>query len=130
MGFLRNLGTVVLLGKEYPVKFGTNQAAIYCDLQKCNLAGYHKMLASIGAQEVQGSEFRDFIYSALKDGARASKKDFDLTPEDVADLMDAVGQDEPQKFTEILQVLIPKTPEQAVPNETPAAKEGEAMKAA
>lgn len=116
MDFLRNYGTVELLGEQYHVKFGTNQTAIFCDLQKCDLKKYYSIIPNLATMELGGSELRDLLYSALKDGCRVAKKDFSLTVEEVADLLDVLIQEEPAKLAEVFAIMAPKQPGVPDPN--------------
>jgi hypothetical protein len=69
--------------KEYPVKFGLNALALFCDEVGLKLGELDK----IGAQ----SSLMDILrlaYWGMKDGARSEGKPFDLTVENIADLLD------------------------------------------
>ena len=69
--------------KEYPVKFGLNALALFCDEVGLKLGELDK----IGA----GSSLMDILrltYWGMKDGARSEGKPFDLTVENIADLFD------------------------------------------
>jgi hypothetical protein len=82
-------------GKTRPLKFGTNQTILFCQLRGCTMQDYTELFkqkksksSQLDAYDLDGSEIRDLIWSALKDGARYQREEFDFTPEDVADWMD------------------------------------------
>lgn len=74
------LPTVELSGKEYPLSFGYNALSMYE-----NLTG--KSFMQMG-QNLNIEELLAVCYVGLKDGARKSKSEFDLTIQDVGDLLD------------------------------------------
>ena len=87
------------IGKENrPVKFGINQSIIFCKLRGITISKMSDVIDNIVKNEVDGSEVRDFLYSALKDGARKEKQTFDFTPEDVGDWMEDVDLEELESF--------------------------------
>lgn len=93
MNHLRGFGKIAIAGTEYPVKFGTNQTAVFCELHNCDLKTYYGIFSgeNFSKLELGGKQVRDLIYSAMKDGARAAKQPFDLSPEDVGDMMDIMN---------------------------------------
>jgi len=54
--------TVNIGGKERSLKFGTNQTARYCEVNKCTLDEY---LTDMNFTNMRGDEIRDLIYSGL-----------------------------------------------------------------
>jgi len=86
-------------GKERKVKFGLNQSILYCELRKINITKMNEEYNSLSTGDFNGSEFRDLLWSALKDGARINKEAFEddnltvgdwleeLTSEDIVSLM-------------------------------------------
>tara|TARA_R110000744_G_scaffold226221_5_gene344617 strand:+ start:1389 stop:1706 length:318 start_codon:yes stop_codon:yes gene_type:complete len=75
---------LITVGKEvFPVKYGFNALRLFCNA------------SNIGLQELEGiaenisiDHAINLVWAGMKDGARTEKKDFDLTTEDVADLID------------------------------------------
>lgn len=96
-------------GENRPVKFGINQSILFCQLRGITINMMDATIQRIVKNEVDGSEIRDLLYSALKDGARKEKKPFEFTPEDVGDWMEDVNQDELQEFFVGLSDSMPKT---------------------
>lgn len=75
--------SVKIGGEERPVKFGFSALMNFCDL-----AGYKlNDLGRLGEDMTLGDAV-NLIWCGLKDGARAEKKKFTLTSEDVADFLD------------------------------------------
>lgn len=106
MNHLRGYGKITVAGDVLPVKFGTNQTAIFCELHNCNLKAYYDIFSgeNFTKLELGGKQVRDLIYSALKDGARVDKKPFDLTPEDVGDIMDLMNT-QPELYHELFAIM-------------------------
>lgn len=104
MNSFRGFTTINLGGRVRPVKFGTNQTILFCQLRSCNLKDYTEMFKkeNLDSYNLDGSEVRDLVWSALKDGARFKGEEFEHTPEDVADWLDeAVDKDVKQMFLSI-----------------------------
>lgn len=80
-------------GKKRPVKFGVNQTAIFCKLRGISAGEYFSFLKDkfVGAKG-DGSELRDLLWSALKDGARFKGLEFEVEPEQIGDWMDGKTQ--------------------------------------
>jgi hypothetical protein len=75
--------SVKIGGEERPVKFGFSALMNFCDI-----AGYKlNDLGRLGEDMTLGDAV-NLIWCGLKDGARAEKKEFTLTSEDVADFLD------------------------------------------
>lgn len=69
--------------KEYPVYFGFNALRIYCDKAGKTLQDLDKI-----GQNMDLNDAVCLIWSGLKDGARKSKLEFDLSVDDLADEFD------------------------------------------
>ena len=75
--------SVKIGGEDRPVKFGFSALMNFCDI-----AGYKlNDLGRLGEDTTLGDAV-NLIWCGLKDGARAEKKEFTLTSEDVADFLD------------------------------------------
>lgn len=92
--------TMNIGGEERPLKFGVQQSINYSQLRNQSVSKQYDDLLNIGTDD--GSIVRDLIWSALKDGARKEKLEFDYEPEDIADWMDELTADEVTKFVEAL----------------------------
>tara|TARA_R110002153_G_scaffold2162_5_gene10592 strand:- start:198 stop:536 length:339 start_codon:yes stop_codon:yes gene_type:complete len=83
--------TVTITEKKYPLYFGFNALRIYCTKAGKSL----KELDQIG-QNMDLNDAVCLIWSGLKDGARKTKKDFNLSVDDLSDEfdsdMDAIGR--------------------------------------
>ena len=90
MNKLRGYTEVVIGGKKRPVKFGMNQTIIFNQYRGIMLKDYAELFTvdKLKAMEIDGSEMRDLLWSALADGARYKKQKFDATPETVGDWVD------------------------------------------
>jgi hypothetical protein len=90
-----SITTITLGGKTRPVKFGTNQGILFCQLRRCTTKEYIELFSLKSKNlEISISEIRDLLWSALKDGARYAKEEFNVTPEDVADWIDEANLEE------------------------------------
>lgn len=67
----------------YPVKYGFNALRLFCNASGMELQDLETLGSSMKIDHAI-----NLVWAGMKDGARAEKKDFDLTPEDIADLMD------------------------------------------
>jgi hypothetical protein len=90
------IGTTIIKigGMDRPVKFGTNQTAIYCDLRGKTLAEYQHELTDLSNVGV----IRDLIYSALFAGCKADKIDIDFDNFDVGEWIDELKPDDMAKI--------------------------------
>jgi len=75
-------------GRLRPLKFGTNQADIFCRLRKIELAEYLELYKGLKAGKVDIAFTRDTVYSALAEGARWAKQEVDFDHYDVGDWLD------------------------------------------
>jgi len=69
--------------KAYPVKYGFNALRLFCNESGIELQELEKIGQSISIDHAI-----NLVWAGMKDGARVEKQAFDLTPEDVADLLD------------------------------------------
>lgn len=69
--------------KTYPVKYGFNALRMFCNASGIEL----QELEQIGSS-MKIDHAINLVWAGMKDGARIEKQEFNLTPEDVADLMD------------------------------------------
>lgn len=117
MNTLRGTGQLEMGGALRPFHVGTNQTAIFCELQKIDLQDYNDLLVSIvrnqalkaraqeagepftpeGRKEMTPSEHRDFLYSALAAGAQNERLAVDFTSNDVGNWLDEADQKEATK---------------------------------
>jgi len=74
---------VILNGKDYPIRFGMNALRIYCKRTNTSLQDLDKL-----GQDISLDDACQLIIAGLQDGARVAGKDFDLTIEDIADILD------------------------------------------
>jgi len=74
---------VILNGKDYPIRFGMNALRIYCKRTNRSLQDLDKLGVDMSLDDAC-----QLILAGLGDGARVAGKDFDLTIEDVADILD------------------------------------------
>jgi hypothetical protein len=93
---LTGLNYIEIGGEKRPIKFGTNQTAIYCQTRGCTLSQYLKEMNfdRIVKNEIDGSEIRDLIYSALVAGCYSAKLPDAFTKTDVGDWIDDMDQAE------------------------------------
>lgn len=102
-------------GEERAVKFGMNQSILYCELREISINQMGEELTSIGVSGGDGSAMRDFIWSALKDGARRDKKKFPYTNYDVGDWMEDLETGQIEGFINELIDSMPKGKEDDKP---------------
>lgn len=69
--------------KTYPVKYGFNALRMFCNESGIELQDLEQIASSMKIDHAI-----NLVWAGMKDGARIEKQDFDLTPEDIADLMD------------------------------------------
>ncbi len=74
---------VILDGKDYPIRFGMNALRIYCKQTNRSLQDLDKLGHNMGLDDAC-----HLILAGLQDGARVAGKDFDLTIEEIADILD------------------------------------------
>jgi len=91
--------------KDRKLKFGMNQSILYCEIRDISLTQMNKELTKI--TDGTGSELRDLIWSALKDGARVSKEKFEYSNFDVGDWLEELDSKE---IESALNMLIESMP--------------------
>ena len=74
---------VVINGKEYPVKYGFAALRKFSDVTGTTLQELDKLAVNMTMTQAIA-----LVYAGLADGHRATKQDFNLDLDDVADLMD------------------------------------------
>jgi len=79
---------VKLGGEEYPVKFGFNAVRLYCDDTGIKLGAITDVFGPDGTL----TNLIKLAWYGLRDGSRSGKKPFELTIDDVSDLMDEQGK--------------------------------------
>lgn len=85
-------------GKDRPVKFGLNQTIEYCKLRGISITQMNDDSLRMQSGSGDGSEIRDLIWSALKDGARFGKVDFEATAYDVGDWLEDLKDGAMEQF--------------------------------
>lgn len=70
-------------GKEYPVKYGFNALRLFSNQTGISLDQLSQLQDSMSIDYAIA-----LIWAGLKDGARVEKIEFDMTMDDVADLLD------------------------------------------
>jgi hypothetical protein len=95
---MRGTTIINIGGEDRPVKFGTNQTAVYCELRKKTLAEYQEELTKLSDVGV----IRDLIYSALFAGYKAEKKDVSFDNYEVGEWIDEMTQDDLAKIFDVL----------------------------
>lgn len=96
-------------GKLRPIKFGTNQTAIFCQLRKCNLKVYQETFtqSKIAQLDIDGSEIRDLLYSGLVSGCMTDKIDTDFNETDVGDWVDDLPEGSLSKIFQLNAESLP-----------------------
>jgi len=72
-----------IAGKVYPVKYGFAALRAFSDATGTSLADMDKL-----ATEMSFTQAIGLVWAGLKDGARVTKKPFNMDLDDVADLLD------------------------------------------
>ena len=83
-------------GKERKLKFGINQSITYCEILNIDISDMDESFQRMANGKGTGTELRALFYSALKDGARIEKSEFNYTVEDIGDWLDEVTPEEIQ----------------------------------
>ena len=99
---MKELKYLTIGEEKMPVNLGLQQSINYCQLRGISISDMSKDFERMGNGQTNGSEFRDLIWSALKDGARKAKIDFELSPEDVSDIIEDLT---PEQINEFMGVL-------------------------
>ena len=103
---MKEIKTVKLGNKEYPISWGLNQTILYCELRNVSVSEYNEQLSNIA--NGTGAELRDLMWSGLKDGARRAKKDFNLDTFDVGDLMEELSAEDISSIINTMIDTLPK----------------------
>tara|TARA_R100000654_G_scaffold39612_2_gene65451 strand:- start:2439 stop:2786 length:348 start_codon:yes stop_codon:yes gene_type:complete len=74
---------VILNGQDYPVRFGMNSLRVFCHATGRSLQDLEKIGFDLSLNDAC-----ELIKAGLSDGARKAGKDFQMTTEDIADLLD------------------------------------------
>jgi hypothetical protein len=86
---------VIINGKDYACRFGMNSLRLYCKETNINLTDLDKL-----GENMTLDDACYLIKAGLTDGARKAGKEFDLTVEDIADMLDE-DMDALQKVMEV-----------------------------
>jgi len=89
-------------GQKRPVKYGMNALAFISKVESIDMANISAM-----GDGIDFSLMRTIVYAGLQEGARAEKKEFTLTLEDVGDFMDG-EVDIAEEFVELMSEQMPK----------------------
>lgn len=118
MNQLTGLNYINIGGQKRPIKFGTNQSAIYCQTRGCTLAQYLNDMNNerMTKMELDGSEIRDLLFSALCAGCSSAKVAVDFDKMDVGDWMDEMDQAELTKAFSIMTAQNSPNGQGAKPN--------------
>ena len=81
---------IELGGQKRPLRFGTNQTAVFCGIRKIGLSEYATIMSENGLSDP--ANIRDLLYSALFAGAKSEKLPVDFDEYQVGDWMDAADQ--------------------------------------
>ena len=114
MNTLRGAGRITIGGGLRPFHVGTNQTAIFCQLQGLDYDDYNRLLLEVvgnaslkqqaktkgeafvakGRKELTAAEHRDFLFSSLVAGAENEGQPIDFTPRDVGNWLDEADANE------------------------------------
>ena len=94
-------------GKERKIKCGMNQSILYCELSDISITQMNKEFVNLTTSN--GSEIRDLVWSALKDGARIKKEAFEYTNFDVGDWMEDLNEKDLEDFIKDMTDTLPKS---------------------
>lgn len=90
-------------GVKRPAKYGMNALSIIAKIEDIDLSNI-----SVMGDGIDFSLMRTIVFAGLQEGARAEKKDFTLTLEDVGDFMD--GEiDIAEEFVQLMSDQMPKS---------------------
>lgn len=90
------MDTIKIGGDARAFKFGINQSIFFCKLRNVSITDMNKLLNDMEGDD--GSILRDLLWSALKEGARKEKKEFNYDPFDVGDWLDDTSEDDIAKM--------------------------------
>lgn len=95
-------------GKDRPIKIGLNQSIEYCELRGITITQMNEDYVKLQNGAGTGSEVRDLIWSALKDGARVAGEEFDHTNYDVGDWLEDLDPETMAEFFKEVADSMPK----------------------
>ena len=95
-------------GLDRPIKMGLNQSIAYCELRGISITQMNKEFKRFTDGMHSGSEVRDLIWSALKDGARKAKVEFPYDNLDVGDWIEDIKPEAVIEFINKLSTTLPK----------------------
>lgn len=125
MNPFRGTGTVVIDGVSRPIKFSTNQAAVYCSLQRqpFSLDDYFSAISPFKLN------VRDLLYSCLYDGAIANKRPINFDVYAVGDWIDEkmTSAQFAEAFGAMLTAMTQSLPKPE-PEKEPTTEEGDKKK--
>lgn len=93
---------VKVKGKAYPCNYGMAALSEFLDAEGLKLSD----LSTFGQDMALSTALR-LVYIGLKDGARKAKKEFNLSFEDVCDLVD----DDQELITRCMEVFVKSMPQ-------------------
>jgi hypothetical protein len=99
---------MIIGGKDRPIKIGINQSIEYCTLRGCTITQMNNDLEGVASGGMDISVLRDFIWSALKDGARVAKQEFDVDTYTVGDWLEELDDQQMEQFFKDLVASMPK----------------------
>lgn len=99
-------------GKERPVCFSMNQIGEFTAMYGGPFAVFDQFLAEIASGQYNFIQFRDFVYTALKWGAKKESLPVDFDSEQVGDWIGEVEDEQMAKFNDCLAEVLVKTREE------------------
>ena len=96
-------------GKSRPVKYGWNALSTFGEMTGTGLNDLSKFETEMTFKEVLV-----LIYAGLKEGARAEKKEFTLSLEDIGDFLDE-ETDKVQEFIDVFTSQMPQSKKVTAP---------------
>ena len=90
-------------GAKRPVKYGMNALSVITKVENIDFSNISEM-----GEGIDFSLMRTIVFAGLQEGARAEKKDFDITLDDVGDFLDG-DIDKAEKFVELMSEQMPKS---------------------
>lgn len=96
-------------GENRPVKYGMNALSIIAKVEDIDLSNITEF-----GDGIDFSLMRTIVFAGLQEGARAEKKEFTLTLEDVGDFMDG-DIDSAEEFVQLMSDQMPKSKKAKAP---------------
>ena len=87
-----------IVGGDSSIKLVKNTYILCCEWRGTSFTELQEHCAVIAENGGSGAEIRDFVWAALKAGARKAKKPFEFDNFDVGDWMDDLTADELTEF--------------------------------